>query len=299
MTSATMLPANVEQEIRHGWTVNDVNRFAVLAVRADITTRALDMEDRVEAAWSGITVYLLTCDQAPSHVNLIHQGRAALYRLAHEDRHHHGVSGPSAYAGSWSMAGAVKYWTAPTGESLESGVVERLALAEILEDLPERHRATLQALADHDDYPAAAAALGIPYQTFCDRIMRARRAFLELWHEGEQPSAPWRLTRTKRYAPPPRTREVADYPDRVAQLVRDMAGIITAAGADRMPTADILERLAGLRPEWYAGWTGKDLGAVLRTAGVRTSRSIFEPGKTCKRGYYLSDLEAVMGGEGR
>ncbi len=41
-----------------------------------------------------------------------------------------------------------------------------------------------------------------------------------------------------------------------------------AAGAERMWTSELLERLVGLRPEVYGGWTPAQLAAALRPAGA-------------------------------
>jgi S-DNA-T family DNA segregation ATPase FtsK/SpoIIIE len=56
--------------------------------------------------------------------------------------------------------------------------------------------------------------------------------------------------------------ESATRVDVVADVLR------VAAGAERMWTSEILERLAGLRPEVYGGWTPEQLAAALRPAGA-------------------------------
>jgi hypothetical protein len=43
----------------------------------------------------------------------------------------------------------------------------------------------------HEDYGKAAAALVKSRHTFATQIGQARRAFRELWYEGETPSRPW------------------------------------------------------------------------------------------------------------
>jgi hypothetical protein len=69
--------------------------------------------------------------------------------------------------------------------------VDRAALWQIWSQLEERHRVALLALATHEDYQAAADAMGVPYATYVTRVRRARHAFYALWHEGETPSRPW------------------------------------------------------------------------------------------------------------
>jgi hypothetical protein len=47
------------------------------------------------------------------------------------------------------------------------------------------------ALARHGTYDKAAASLGRPRKTFVTYLWAARKEFLRLWHEGEQPSRIW------------------------------------------------------------------------------------------------------------
>ena len=58
---------------------------------------------------------------------------------------------------------------------------------------------------------------------------------------------------------------VGEQPVRV-DVVTDVLRV--AAGAERMWTVELLERLAGLRPEVYGGWTAAQLAAALRPAGI-------------------------------
>jgi hypothetical protein len=85
------------------------------------------------------------------------------------------------------------YWdsVARHTASHEDAVIERTALWQIWEQLSACEREALLALAIHDEYATAANALGLQYYTYCARVRRARKRFLELWHEGEAPSRPW------------------------------------------------------------------------------------------------------------
>jgi hypothetical protein len=64
------------------------------------------------------------------------------------------------------------------------------------------HQTVLIALAAHGDYQHAATALDKPYATFVTQIHLARKQFLRLWHQGEQPSGVWGRDRRKRTKPP-------------------------------------------------------------------------------------------------
>jgi len=55
----------------------------------------------------------------------------------------------------------------------------------------------LAALATWEDYDLAAEAMGITRGTFGVHIARARREFLALWHEHEQPSRTWGTDRRR------------------------------------------------------------------------------------------------------
>jgi hypothetical protein len=87
------------------------------------------------------------------------------------------------------MPGFARYWFTfgrnTTGP--EERIVERIALAQIWDALPEQHRQLIAALAIHDDYGKAAASLGKVRGTYVSQLANARRAFRELWHEGETP----------------------------------------------------------------------------------------------------------------
>jgi hypothetical protein len=71
--------------------------------------------------------------------------------------------------------------------------VKRTTLRQILAALDPADQATLQTLAATGSYQDAAAALGVTRKQFGYLIIRARRQFFTLWHEGETPSKQWRM----------------------------------------------------------------------------------------------------------
>jgi hypothetical protein len=73
-----------------------------------------------------------------------------------------------------------------------------MTLAQIWPRLNDMDRQALTALATANSYTAAANMLGLEYQTFANRVRRARTRFLALWHEGETPSRIWRVDRRER-----------------------------------------------------------------------------------------------------
>jgi hypothetical protein len=96
--------------------------------------------------------------------------------------------------------GFMRYWHDTGHASPEERATERLALAQIWARLRPAQRDLLAAMAEHEDYAKAAAALGKTWHTFATQISHARTAFRELWHEGETPSRPWGAPAS---APPP------------------------------------------------------------------------------------------------
>jgi hypothetical protein len=64
----------------------------------------------------------------------------------------------------------------------EERVVDRVAVAQIWPRLRPLHQQVPAALAAHEDYGRAAAALGKSRKTFTTQVGQARRAFLDLWH---------------------------------------------------------------------------------------------------------------------
>lgn len=83
------------------------------------------------------------------------------------------------------------YWAPRHGAPADAAVVDRLAVWQIWPALRPLHQMAFLALAAHGDYARAADATGYPYTTFTSLIHQARAAFLQLWHEGENPSRIW------------------------------------------------------------------------------------------------------------
>lgn len=148
------------------------------------------MGDRAEAAQTGITEHLLAAENPPDASELIATGWKAMKAQYRRDLHAHGINSrdhtrPSAAFGA--------YWwsTASTTHSPEDAVVDRLAFWQIWDTLTPLSRDTVRAVAEHATPAKAAAELGVAYNTFTARLSRARDAFRELWHEGEDVPPRW------------------------------------------------------------------------------------------------------------
>lgn len=177
-------------EIRHGYNLADLEMLARVAVSRS-RTRGGDYQGRYESAWFAIAEALCAADEAPERADLIAAGWAAVAAYARTEAHHDGVD-PETWG---RLRGFERYWAPRTAPSPERQVVEREALWQIWPQLTARQREALSTLAAVEDYEQAADAMGIAIGTFRVTVSKARRLFLQWWHEGEQPSRPWRTDR--------------------------------------------------------------------------------------------------------
>lgn len=173
-------------EIRHGYSLADVDRMARLATH--IGPVAMDYSDRCDEAWAAIVEHLYSADGWPAEHDLVWIGRKAIYDMVTSDRRERGyyrLKTDGITNGAGSSPAFVAFWEALNRPSpaAERHVVDRFALWQILPTLRPHELDALVALAALDDYQAAAVALGVGPGTFKSQIARARKAFLALWHE--------------------------------------------------------------------------------------------------------------------
>lgn len=184
-------------DLRHGYTLADLHALARLAVHT-AGVMASNWRDRYDTAWSAIAEHLYAAEHWPPRHALVRAGQLAIYAAVDDTRQaygfyrrktdgaQHGVgSSPAFRTYWWDICGATPV------RSPEGRIVERTSLAQILPTLTPAQREAIVALAVHDDYRAAADALGMKYTTFKGYVAAGRRRFLAAWHEGEQPSRPW------------------------------------------------------------------------------------------------------------
>lgn len=178
-----------------GYSIKRLDDLACYAVKGHLHWwGAGDRGDQKQAAWEGITEYLLTATECPSENDLIWAGTRAIAAEVQAEKRHRGVP----HDASVTAEKFGVYWQLFTQPfpSPEEGVTDRLAVRQILATLTRRQMEAVEALAAYGDYAAAARAMGVPYKTFHRHLSVARERFRSLWFEGETPPArQWRQDR--------------------------------------------------------------------------------------------------------
>lgn len=173
--------------LRHGYNMADLDRLAWMAIRRNWGW-SHEPRIRYEIAWTAIAERLYAAVDAPDLADLVFAGQDAISGFVTDEKRHHGVGphgeGRPKFAAFWE--GSRLRVPDPAG-----GVVDRIALWQIWAHLSEAHRRVLAALAVHGDQQSAADALGSTYASYASRLHQARKAFVRLWHEHEEPSGMW------------------------------------------------------------------------------------------------------------
>jgi hypothetical protein len=175
-------------ELPHGYTLAEVERLAKVAAGTVLTHTGQSMAERVDDAWSAI-VDRLYADPTPIDPGqLVWVARKALYRGDRDHWRHHGVYKRDVLNGEGSMPAFRSYWQ-PRVATVEPGVVDRLAFAQIWPRLTPAQQEAVVAVAIWGDQQQAAQATGKPWLK--SSLCQARKRFLALWHEHETPSKHW------------------------------------------------------------------------------------------------------------
>ncbi len=189
----TVMDAN-EVEIRHGYRFRDVRRLAGYAAHHSYWQRAMSAQDRYDLALSCIAEFLVTADDRPGEEELVTAGTRAIHRdaVARLRQEGNDCRKPADGQGP-NMANFCVFWWPYAGYtgSHENGIVEVIAMFQILPRLKPAHRDVILALARHGTYDKAAASLGKTRKMFETYLWAARKEFLRLWHEGQRPSRIW------------------------------------------------------------------------------------------------------------
>jgi hypothetical protein len=183
----------LDAEIEHGYCYRDVRKLAGYAAHRSYWQRVMTAQDRFDLAVSAIAESVLAAEQRPSEKDLITAGLQAINHSAQAQMRHQGTSYHKPVDTEPNMANFWVYWWPQIGYagSHENNVVETIAMFQILPQLKPADRDVILALARHGTYDKAAASLGKTHRAFVSHLSRARKQFLGLWHEGEQPSHIW------------------------------------------------------------------------------------------------------------
>jgi hypothetical protein len=172
----------------HGYTLSHLDTLARQAVMGNRSWwSGGNRLDQTELARYAIVEHLYSADEVPDPLDLLRAAQHALVRDKETEMRTHGIPINARNTGERFAA----YWDTPPTGSHENGIVEVLALRQILPTLPVQHQRALLALAATGDQRAAADLMGVGINTFYTWVQRGRAAFRVLWHEGEEPSKPW------------------------------------------------------------------------------------------------------------
>jgi hypothetical protein len=180
-----------DMELRHGYNMTDLHKATVSAV-IEARWRIRSFDEFYDVARFSIIEHLYEAEERPHWYDLVHAGKRAIRRYLEDDFSVHGQDLNSMSAQISRVRFRMFWWdqSEPTG-SCENHVIDIMAVRQIWPRLTDRNKCLLKVLAIHGDYDSAARSLGITRNTFIDKLSEARKQFLRLWHEGEQPSRIW------------------------------------------------------------------------------------------------------------
>jgi hypothetical protein len=182
--------------LAHGFTMAEIERIARSAAYIK-ASRNLDDSDAYEAAWYGVVERLYANPERPEKQELIWAGIRAIEYVVYSDMSTHGVTRTHYEA----APNFLRYWgvpqTQPEHQSVHlpirgfvdftDGVVERMALPQVLGLLTAVEYEAVATLAAHSSVTAAARALNVNRNALAARLDSARRRILAVWLAPETP----------------------------------------------------------------------------------------------------------------
>jgi hypothetical protein len=161
-------------ELRHGYTLDQLRGLSVWTVLRSHHQGLADFDERLEVAWHAIIEHLYTSAEPPARPELIRAAWQAISHYVSQDEHfRRGTSHNRRDRDAPFTTGFMRYWHETGRPGAEERVTEYLALAQIWPRLRPAHRQLLAAMAEHEDYGKAAAALGKSRHTFATQIGQA------------------------------------------------------------------------------------------------------------------------------
>jgi hypothetical protein len=178
-------PTRDQVEIRHGYTMADLDQIARMAMARGYGHMMIDHYDRYQGAWDGAVDLLLTSPIPPDRQDLVAAAARHLSREWKSYRRLHGLTDEGGIGPRF-----IAYWAEPPEPAAER-LMEAMTLKVVWDPLSTTHRDTLAALAAAGDRQRAAACSGVSRHAFTQRLRKARRAALIAWFDHE--AAPLRL----------------------------------------------------------------------------------------------------------
>lgn len=181
-------------EVRHGYTLDDIDHCARIALVRCHGMFRLSRTDRYEIAYSAVTLALLEADEPPEPKDLAAAAQHAITSQYRADLRHHGQHETFEQA---TRKAFTVYWESASRARtpMEDRVLERIALTQIWPHLTPRQRQSIAALAAAGNQGAAAESLGLPRTAVNVYITQGRQRAYRLWFDHEPPP---RLTRDQR-----------------------------------------------------------------------------------------------------
>jgi DNA-binding transcriptional regulator YdaS (Cro superfamily) len=166
----------------HGYTMDDLYRIAREALTADRWRTSRDLDERYAAAWHAIAETIALTAGAATHDELLDAGVRASHAVVRQADQSHGYTREGGIGRNFT-----RHWdtVARHSPSPENAVVERLALTQVWQALPEHHREVLHAYSTAGDQQAAAELLGLSRTGLGKRLRAARQDAAALWHDHE------------------------------------------------------------------------------------------------------------------
>jgi DNA-directed RNA polymerase specialized sigma24 family protein len=183
----------VDEPLRHGYTVTGVSQLALAAVRRLRWVQSFDFDECLSAAHYAMIEHLYTCEQAPDETDLITVAMRGARRQRQRELSQHGLRDGATTPGRRFAI----YWhtVAAPAAPADEDAADKTAFWQVWDALDPGCRDTFAARAQAASPAQAAQRLGVPGKVFHNRIRRARQQFLRLWHDGEAPTRPWRHDR--------------------------------------------------------------------------------------------------------
>ncbi|GAA2218388.1 hypothetical protein GCM10010400_75590 [Streptomyces aculeolatus] len=174
--------------VGHGYSLADVDRLARTSVAA-ARGAGVDAATRYGLAWSAIAETIVGATEPPARAELVQAGWKAIHAELRAVLHARGYRDGHVYEGAGSSPRYWRYWWTPADEGAVDRVTDAIAVQQALAVLTPTQLDAVAALAAHDDYAAAAEALGWPYKRLASRVAEGRRRIAAAWYAPDSPPA--------------------------------------------------------------------------------------------------------------